>query len=110
MLCFECQRCHCDRPACEIYSRCCPDISFPTYHLDIVNGAKHPIMADGKANSLMGISGKANSLMDISGKPNSLTLLNALGLTRIEEKELTVGCTASPSFSYVLLTIKATKP
>ncbi|KAK0048642.1 hypothetical protein Bpfe_021922 [Biomphalaria pfeifferi] len=55
---------------------------------------------NGKPNSLMSINGKPNSLMSINDKPNSLTLLNALGLTRIEEKELALGFY---SFSFVLL-------
>ncbi|KAK7005069.1 Collectin-46, partial [Biomphalaria glabrata] len=35
MLQFRCKRCHCDRPTCEIYGRCCPDISVPVHKLNI---------------------------------------------------------------------------
>ncbi|KAK7005075.1 hypothetical protein BgiMline_006628, partial [Biomphalaria glabrata] len=33
--CLICPDCYCDRPACEIHGRCCPDISIPVFNLAI---------------------------------------------------------------------------
>ncbi|KAI8794731.1 hypothetical protein BgiBS90_005107, partial [Biomphalaria glabrata] len=51
MFCFECQRCHCERPACDIYGLCCPDISVPVYDLEKRYGNEIPSTLNTKIRS-----------------------------------------------------------